>query len=118
MRSVACVAPERRTAVTHRFIHPKTPSKALRIPISSPRDISTDLFLKVVVGQRNAATYHVFEFLVQQSLVASALTAAVGISQVAIIALFSRRLPRNHGLHASALAKTGRDTARLRGTPD
>jgi len=43
------------------FVHPKEQLSQCRIPISAPKDVGTDLFLKVLVGARNADVHHVFE---------------------------------------------------------
>jgi Bardet-Biedl syndrome 2 protein len=44
-----------------KLVHPKNPTSKIHVPISSPKDISTDLFLKVMVGTRSSSTFHVFE---------------------------------------------------------
>jgi Bardet-Biedl syndrome 2 protein len=44
-----------------RFIFFPSPTSTARVPIKPPRDVASDVMIKVLVSSRTSAVYHVFE---------------------------------------------------------
>eukprot|EP00741_Cyanophora_paradoxa_P010844 tig00020544_g10484.t1 len=43
------------------FVHPKSPSNVVRVPLCPPKDVAADMLIKIFVGTRGMQTFHVFE---------------------------------------------------------